>query len=42
MIISLIKSKILLKQFQKEYIWDRGFLILLLWSLKPLYVQVVY
>ena len=42
MIISLIKTKFLLKQFQKEYIWDGYFFILLLWSLNPPYVQIVY
>ena len=42
MIISLIKTKFLLKQFQKEYIWDGCFLILLLWSVKLPYVQIVY
>ena len=42
MIIILVKSKFLLKQFQKDYIWDGCFLILLLWSVKPLYVQIVY
>ena len=42
MIISLIKSKFLLKQFQKEYLWGRCFLILLFWNLVPPYIQVVY
>ena len=35
MIISLVKIRFLLKLFQKEYIWDGCFLILLLWRLNP-------
>ena len=43
MIISLVESRFkLLKEFQKEYIWDGCFLILLLWSVKLPYVQIVY
>ena len=42
MIISLIKSKFLLKQFQKEKIWDVCFSILLLWESEPLYIQILY
>ena len=42
MIISLIKSKFLLKQFQKEQIWDGCFLILLFWNSEPPYIRIVY
>ena len=44
MIISLIKSKFLLKQFKKKnkYLWDECFLILLLWKSEPRYIQIVY
>ena len=42
MIISLIKSKFQLKQFQKEYIWDGCFLMLLFWNSEHPYIQIVY
>ena len=42
MIISLIKSKFLLKQFQKEQMWDGCFLMLLLSNLELPYIQIVH
>ena len=42
MIISLIKSKFLLKQFQKEQMWDVCFLMLLLSNLELPYIQIVH
>ena len=42
MIITLIISKFLLKQFQRESIWGGCFLILLFWNSEPPYIQIVY
>ena len=42
MIISLIISKFLLKQFQNEQIWVGCILILLFWNSELSYIQIVY
>ena len=43
MIISLINSKFLLKQFQKnKCLWDGCFSIFLLWKSEPAHIQIVY
>ena len=43
MIISLIKSKYLLKPFHKELMFmSWGFLVLLLWNSEPPYIQIIY